>query len=449
MSQSRNPDNVNEPRQAVANRRQKDKMRYRKLLASMSPSELREYRRNKSVISKRSYRRRKDEISEQARNDRDARRQFLSKDELQRCISDPRLAFTIRGDEVTPCLICGELVQLISAHLQGRHPDVTLRMYAEKFGFNYSTGLASKALIANARGRANHNDIESRARLERARSAPGAGQTKTKRRMSTVARLNQSERMRGTKSPNRLANSEEYLRKASIENVLNMLARGLPLAESARLLGISTHAFWRRARQLKWDTGKNARIQRRLIAYCSALRTHFRESRSPVTVTEVLGWHADQMRAGVDDLFQEIAVFLPSIRSELESDPAVLQRLTQQSSGLASGISGKAVVGLASRILRRIMASREIALTSTPAPSGVGRKRLLVADTAWFKVGRQVESVLPRFALICKDLVRLPRRVRTRLRDLKDLPALKQYNAEELEAATYSTRDPLIASTLR
>lgn len=76
-----------------------------------------------------------------------------------------------------------------------------------------------------------------------------------------------------------------------------------------------------------------------------------------------------------------------------------------------------------------------------------GPEPYAIEEKAEFKIGKQIdEEVLPRFRLICADLHALPRRARTNLNRATELLKNKNYSRSELEAATRSPGDPLIAA---
>ena len=100
---------------------------------------------------------------ERARNWKLARRQFVSPEELIECRTEPRKAFTIRGDDWIVCLgsrdqMCGQMLETLrakgaGAHLAG-HGFKTDDEYREAWGYSRSTSLVCIARANDLRAKA-------------------------------------------------------------------------------------------------------------------------------------------------------------------------------------------------------------------------------------------------------------------------------------------------------
>lgn len=65
------------------------------------------------------------------RSREDAQRQYVSRDELEDCLEDPRKAWTIAGPDVIVCLKCGEKLKDLGNHVNSKH-GMTAAEYKRK-----------------------------------------------------------------------------------------------------------------------------------------------------------------------------------------------------------------------------------------------------------------------------------------------------------------------------
>ncbi len=134
----------------------------------------------------------------------DAKRQFVTPEELEACRQDPRKAKTIAGPDFIVCLECGEKKRGLSGHLKPKH-NLTPEEYKRKPGsegkaprYNAGTSLSSvnrwQRLSRACRRRRQGHWLLPRNRFPLAKLHAAL----KKRGLSLETRLNISDRMKGT-----------------------------------------------------------------------------------------------------------------------------------------------------------------------------------------------------------------------------------------------------------
>ncbi len=95
------------------------------------------------------------------------------------------------------------------------------------------------------------------------------------------------------------------------------------------------------------------------------------------------------------------------------------------------------------RLIEGLSPAQKASAPEGPRPGPVP---LLATKRTDFAVGKEVETLLSKFRLICADVQALPRRARTNLERASNLLKEKKFSTQELQAALRSPGDPLIAA---
>ncbi|MGH9525049.1 MAG: MucR family transcriptional regulator [Terriglobales bacterium] len=320
------------------------------------------------------YRDNRTKAVERAKANYRARLPKLAPQELLRLRRPENLleALEYGTDRQCVCLGCGGLFANLARHCAACPVEpISAADYRARWGYMKSNPLASPAEQARKR-KAMASPRAREARAARSASSAvilAAGRAGQKGRPRGPRRAEQHLRHKGERRAAR-----PHLQKVPDPEVLKIMAQNLTIAESAKRLGLSQYAYWRRVQRLDSAHFGRVRQQRQAVnRYVFDLRAWLWEQAAVPTLGQVLNRHAAQMRqrSATAAAFNP---FLHAFEVEVRADPEALERLAAKepartNSGRIRLLTGSAAITLASRIFRR---ARATAAAPGPAPKRKG-----------------------------------------------------------------------------
>jgi AraC-like DNA-binding protein len=301
------------------------------------------------------YQQNRVEFSEAERARRVARQPRVSPQELDRLrLTENRLE-SLRYDAEAKCvcLNCGLICDNLSRHVSAcPEKKQSSNQYSEQWGFARSTTLASAGWQASA-SRTKKGSPRFQRAQEQNRKGWQAASDAQRRLVSEAKKSGQPIRRGPLRAQAKLSRHgrglTRRLRRPEVTDaqIEKILALDLTIAESARRVGLSQTAFYRRAQRRHGWTAKDAKAKRALITkYVFDLRPWLRSCEPIPTVQQIIQRHMRGLRSTAGELFQEFRPFLSHLEAELNDKPGLVQ-------DLASRRDSAAVITLASRVFQR------------------------------------------------------------------------------------------------
>jgi len=270
------------------------------------------YRRHRAAIAEKSqnkYIKNRQTVLQLHRDSYDARRRFVSPEELEACRQDPRKAKTIRGDGGIACLECGQVLRSLNIHLRVEHDGLTAAQYKAKPGpdgvtrrYNAGSGLVCVELSQKLQKLSARQKRRPLPRHPREKLRLFLGNARRYER-SMEYRLNERDRNLGRSQPaswKRLPNGEVV----TDARILQLHLRGTSARQIAQKVRLGLASVGRRIRMMGLPSGRGRCFQHGepiTGEYIAHLCTDFEKSRPEMAklleVTEqcVAGY----IRAGV------------------------------------------------------------------------------------------------------------------------------------------------------
>lgn len=295
-----------------------------------------------------------------------ARQRRVSDDELERLRQreNRQEALSYAPEKKCVCLNCGGIFDLLSRHVSTCpvKPEPA-PAYKASWGYNETNPLAS------AKWREDTSGV--RRDSTKFQDAKKKGRSKTLAVFAAERDRQSAAKKKGVgirRSPVRLEARIHHrgkgrgarlrLQKVSDERILQVLALGLTMTESAKRVGLSVEGFRQRARRLGWNSEASNAKKIVVIRYVFELRSWLRDEGRIPTFNQIVERHAERLRRDGSEMFRKFTPFLPSLKTELNKHPGVLRELVQRQDG---GVA----MTLASHIRQRANAT-EAALAGGP-----------------------------------------------------------------------------------
>jgi predicted transcriptional regulator len=260
----------------------------------------------------------------------------LTPEERAACQKDPTQVWTIRGTKWIACIEddCGALCESLGPHLrQCRH--LTAEEYKAKPGLSGVARRYSKNASLSSRDlRAKLSKIRTKLglgkRLQASGKVPGVRTlvaSRGKRVLSQQYRLEQSRRLEGRPASGKQTGARPGRQKISDSKIREIVALVLPIAEAAKLAGISQPGFRARAKKLHLDCG-TAQIRQQIVRLVSELRKWIVLQPQIPTIEQITQHYNDDLRSDLPSPSRELSPsFITHLEAELREHPEMIAEI--------------------------------------------------------------------------------------------------------------------------
>jgi hypothetical protein len=221
-------------------------------------------------------------------------------------------------------------------------------------------------------------------------------------------------------------------RKVTDPQILKIAALGLPMAESAKQLGISAMAFHRRAKRLGITSDYPER-RRHFFRYLIGLVSKIKAQETLPNVEQIAQHFADECANGT--ITRELRIIFPRLEAELAERPDLIQQLREST-------DTKLLISLVGRVLKRSRSHTPSSPTMRPKKKR-GRHAIAKEHTEAYKIGQRVEAQLEICVHLVESRKALPRSIRRNAK-LCEAALLKARFCKELILASLNAREAVV-----
>ncbi len=311
------------------------------------------------------YQQNADKFKERAKKQREARRQQVSREELERLrIPENRgESLGFGPDKKIVHLACGWMGDDLTHHI--RHCPIKPEgwsAYSRYWGFDPANPPVSpKQREAYSEIRRRGWTFERRSKVSRNRRGKG-----------NSPRLQQ--------------------RKVSDSTIYEIFGSGLSVTEAAKRAGMSRIGFYKRAQNLGLDIGAPRRQQLQFVRFAFDLNKWIALQQPQIPTVEQVTQHMDDLRSGSLRPSPELPspglllLFITHLKAELQERPEWIVEIAVE---IAAKKPAQKVLRLANRVFQRMRARS----AAEPKPRKHGPDKKPAEQSVWFEIGRKVEEL--------------------------------------------------------